>query len=192
MEVIAGLARGIRLQVPPGEKVRPTAVRARKALFDSLGSLEGCRAADLCAGAGSLGLEAASRGASEVVFVEQDALHCRVLERNLEAVSASGVRCAMKIIRTSMQNAPVWCMGTFDLIFADPPYAVSAELFDALCNDHAGLLRATGALLVWEIPDTPGAKGAFMRPEVRFRKFGATEFLFWNLGKLPQYQAAGK
>ena len=68
MEIISGLARGVQLTVPPGETVRPTAARARKALFDSLGDLAGTRVADLCAGAGGLGLEAASRGAAEAVF----------------------------------------------------------------------------------------------------------------------------
>jgi 16S rRNA G966 N2-methylase RsmD len=72
----------------------------------------------------------------------------------------------------------------FDVIFADPPYPVSADLFQTLLEKHPAQLQSTGALLIWEIPDTPGAKGAFMRPEARFRKFGATEFLLLDLETL--------
>lgn len=179
MEIISGLARGVRLTVPPGETVRPTAVRARKALFDSLGDLTGTRVADLCAGAGGLGLEAASRGAAEAVFVERDARHCRMLERNIAAVARTGVKAAMRIVTADVRDADRWCAGTFDVIFADPPYAGSGDIFAAVLPELRK--RAAGALLVWEIPDTPGAKGAFLTPGARFRKFGAAEFLLLEL-----------
>ena len=184
MEIISGSARGVKLAVPAGEAVRPTAVRARKALFDSLGDLSGVRAADLCAGAGGLGLESASRGAAEVLFVERDFRHCKILERNIAAVTKAGVSADMQIRNCDMLETTRWCSGMFDVIFADPPYPVSAELFRTLLEKHGAQLQNTGALLIWEIPDTPGAKGAFMRPEARFRKFGAAEFLLLDLETL--------
>lgn len=184
MEIISGKARGVQLAVPPGEKVRPTAIRARKALFDSLGDLSGVRAADLCAGAGGLGLEAASRGADEVLFVEKEPRHCRILERNIAAVAKTGTTAMMEIRNGDILDAKRWCQGMFDVIFADPPYGISGELFHTLMDTHGELLKNTGALLVWELPDTPGAKGIFMRPGARFRKFGATEFLLLDLETL--------
>ena len=184
MEIISGSARGVKLAVPAGETVRPTAVRARKALFDSLGDLSGVRAADLCAGAGGLGLESASRGAAEVLFIERDFRHCKILERNIAAVAKAGVSADMEIRNCDMLETTRWCCGMFDVIFADPPYPVSAELFHSLLKKNGAQLQSTGALLIWEIPDTPGAKGAFMRPEARFRKFGAAEFLLLDLETL--------
>ena len=70
MNIISGKARRILLTVPKGMAVRPTSVRARKALFDSLGDFSGANVVDLFSGSGSLGLEAASRGAAKVVMVE--------------------------------------------------------------------------------------------------------------------------
>ena len=87
MQIIAGCARGMELETPPGLGVRPTAVRARKALFDSLGEWRGRRVLDLFAGSGALGLEAASRGAALLVAVEQENLHFRVLTRNFDRFS---------------------------------------------------------------------------------------------------------
>ena len=179
MEIISGLARGVQLTVPPGETVRPTAARARKALFDSLGDLAGTRVADLCAGAGGLGLEAASRGAASALFVERDARHCRVLERNIAAVVRTGAAADMRIETCDVRDVGRWCAGAFDVIFADPPYAESGDIFAAVLPELRR--RAAGALLVWEIPDTAGAKGRFLCPGGRFRKFGAAEFLLLEL-----------
>ena len=179
MEIVSGLARGVKLTVPPGETVRPTAVRARKALFDSLGNFAGMRVADLCAGAGGLGLEAASRGAAEVIFVERDPRHVRILERNIAAVIKTGVAAELRIVNCDVRDAGRWCTEKFDVLFADPPYAGSGEIFAAVLPELRK--RAAGALLVWELPDTPGAKGAFLTPGGRFRKFGAAEFLLLQL-----------
>ena len=90
----------------------------------------------------------------------------------------------MQIRNCDILDTARWCSGMFDVIFADPPYPVSAELFKTLIGKHGAQLQSTGALLIWEIPDTPGAKGAFMRPEAKFRKFGATEFLLLDLETL--------
>ena len=184
MEIISGSARGLKLTVPAGTLVRPTASRARQALFDSLGDFSGVRVADLCAGAGGLGLEAASRGAAEVLFIEREPRHCRILERNIDAVARTGADARMEIRNCDILDVPRWCSGMFDVIFADPPYAASAELFNTLLGKYGTPLKNTGALLIWEVPDIPGSKGAFMRPEVRFRKFGATDFLILDLETL--------
>ncbi len=123
--VIAGLARGRRLKVPP-TGVRPTGDRAREALFNSLGSLldlDGAAVLDLYAGSGALGIEALSRGAESVVFVESSPKVLPVIEANLAAVGLPGGR----VLRGSV---PAVVAGpaprSFDLVLADPPYDTPA------------------------------------------------------------------
>jgi 16S rRNA (guanine966-N2)-methyltransferase len=108
VRIIGGRWRSRRLQVPPGTDVRPTPDRVRETLFNWLeGSIAGARCLDLFAGTGALGLEALSRGAREVVFVERDpALAEHVLQRPA--------------------GAP------FDIVFLDPPYEVPLEPLLAL------------------------------------------------------------
>jgi 16S rRNA (guanine966-N2)-methyltransferase len=92
--VIAGAARGRRLAVPPGRLTRPTSDRAREGLFGTLtaihGPLEGARVLDLYAGSGAVGLEALSRGAARVLFIEADAGAARVIRDNLAVVGLPG------------------------------------------------------------------------------------------------------
>ena len=109
MQIIGGCARNIVLTVPPGIGVRPTAGRARKALFDSLGGrLAGSCVLDLCAGSGALALEAASRGAVKAVLVESDPRHIRVIEENIERVRRTGVECEFDVIQASAGNVAAY------------------------------------------------------------------------------------
>ena len=84
IRIVAGTLGGRRLRTPPGLTTRPTAERVRQALFNILGPLPpGCTVWDLCAGSGALGIEALSRGAGQAIFVDSDAVACRVLRQNL-------------------------------------------------------------------------------------------------------------
>jgi len=113
------------IDAPPGTSTRPTADRVRETLFSMLasrlGTFEELRVADLFAGSGALGLEALSRGAARVTFVESDAAAAAVIRRNAEKLGASD---RMQLLRASAlslaRSAP------FDLIFADPPYGGSS------------------------------------------------------------------
>lgn len=121
--IIAGEFRGRRLQVPAGRDVRPTTDRMRERLFSMLmhpryGELEGACVADLFAGTGALGLEALSRGATTVTFVEKSRGSLDCLQENIKALRASG-RC--KIVRTSATGLPN-TDEAFDFVFIDPPY----------------------------------------------------------------------
>lgn len=80
------MAKGISLKVPGGALVRPTAVRARRALFDSLGDLGGGSVCDLFAGSGAVGFEFASRGAESVLFVEKSPQSLSALKSNLRKI----------------------------------------------------------------------------------------------------------
>src|SRR5690349_19807241 len=92
--IVAGTRGGRRLAVPGGQGTRPTSDRVREALFSTLESLtplDGCRFADLYAGSGAVGLEAASRGAAAVLLVESDPRAARVAKENIRALDLAGV-----------------------------------------------------------------------------------------------------
>jgi 16S rRNA (guanine966-N2)-methyltransferase len=134
MRIIAGLAKGSILAVPRGDQVRPTSDRVREAVFSSLGArVLGAVVLDLFAGSGSLGLEAASRGASRVVFVENARASIAALEQNIAAYQRNrDAGCPFQIERASVEDFLRHGTDTrYDLIFADPPYGPFAqELLD--------------------------------------------------------------
>jgi 16S rRNA (guanine966-N2)-methyltransferase len=155
MRIVAGAAKGRRLQAPKGDDVRPTADRVKEALFSSLQPLlPGARVLDLYAGAGGLGLEALSRGASSVTFVERANAALTALRRNVETVGLPGATVvADDAARTLRGEVPG---GPFDLVLADPPYRLpKAQLADLLA-DLVGHL-APGATVVVERAARDGA-----------------------------------
>jgi 16S rRNA (guanine966-N2)-methyltransferase len=131
--IVAGAAKGRRLAVPP-RGTRPTSERAREALFNSLRSLvelEGAAVADLFAGSGAVGLEALSRGARSVDLVESDSDACQVLRRNVEAVALPGARVHRRPVAALLARPPSELdTAPYDLVFADPPYALADEELD--------------------------------------------------------------
>ena len=148
--LIAGVAGGRRLKVPPAG-VRPTGDRAREALFNSLGSLvdlDGAAVLDLYAGSGALGLEALSRGAGSVVFVESSPRVLPVLRANLAAVGLPGGRVIGGSVPTVVGGRPP---EAFDVVLADPPYATPQdEVLDVLQALVRGSWLAPDAVLVVE------------------------------------------
>lgn len=141
LRIIAGSLRGSRLAVPDRPGLRPTPERVRETLFNWLAPLiEGARCLDLFAGTGALGVEALSRGAAEVVFVERDVQLASDLRANLMRLhQAARVECADALPwldRTDASGAG----GAFDLVFLDPPFA--ADLWTAV----AGRLQTRGLL----------------------------------------------
>lgn len=153
MRVVAGSARGRPLVAPPGDRTRPTSDRVREAVFNALwsrGAVDGAVAVDLFAGSGALGVEALSRGAAHVTFVDRDRAALRAVRRNVESCDVAA--------RATLEQAPVeaWLAGLaagrrFDLAFCDPPYA-----FDA----WSSLLAALPADLVVIESDRPIAPPA--------------------------------
>lgn len=121
--IIAGRLKGRRLSVPPGRDVRPTTDRMRERLFSMLThsrypTLDGARVADLFAGTGALGLEALSRGASSVTFVEQARPSLKILRANIDAL---GVVDCCKVLALSATTLPK-AQAPYDFVFMDPPY----------------------------------------------------------------------
>jgi 16S rRNA (guanine966-N2)-methyltransferase len=124
MRIIAGQWRGRPLAAPKGEETRPTADRTREALFSMLvsrlGSFEELRVLDLFAGSGALGLEALSRGAASVCFVEQDRAAVNAIRANAQKLAI------VPEIRQQSVLALGPCREPFDLIMMDPPYRSGA------------------------------------------------------------------
>ena len=147
MRIIAGVAGGRRLVSPEGSGTRPMTDRAREALFSSLGSaLVGARVLDLYAGSGALGLEALSRGAASVVFVENDQAALTALRANIELLDIGGDLEA-SAVESFLGTGP----GAFDLVFVDPPYALSLpSVENVLALVEPGL--APGATVVLHRP----------------------------------------
>jgi 16S rRNA (guanine966-N2)-methyltransferase len=131
LRVVAGRHRGRRLKAPPGRRTRPTSDRVREALFSILGParVEGARVLDLFAGSGALGLEALSRGAASVTFVESDRRAAAAIRNNLAALEEEAeiaVRDALAWLRSPPADA------SFGLVLLDPPYDSAVRLADPL------------------------------------------------------------
>jgi 16S rRNA (guanine(966)-N(2))-methyltransferase RsmD len=152
LRIIAGKFRGRRLKSPPGAQTRPTSDRLRETLFNILAPrIEGARLLDLCAGTGAVGIEALSRGASHVTFVDQSRKMCELIEANLDSLEAAAddrevvVATAFDYLRRLVKNnGPA-----FDIVFFDPPYASD---YDTLLNyggeQASQILNAEGIVVV--------------------------------------------
>lgn len=131
MRIVGGELRGRRIDTPPGDGTRPTSDRAREGLFNTLGlllDLDGARVLDLYAGSGALGLEALSRGAAQVTFVDSDRAAVATIRANLRAL---GVQAEVR--RTDVNRLTF--TDQVDLVLADPPYPLeTAELRDAIAR----------------------------------------------------------
>lgn len=140
--IVAGVFGGRRLTAPAGQQTRPTSDRVREALFSSLeslhgGDLRGVRFADLYAGSGAVGLEALSRGASDAVFVESDPRTAKIVRANIATLGVAG-RTEVLTTKVTAAVAGPPPGGPFDVIFADPPYAVGEDEVTAVLAGLAG------------------------------------------------------
>ena len=126
MRIVAGAARGRRLTVPKGSEVRPTADRVKEALFSSLQPrLPGASVLDLFAGSGALGLEALSRGAAHVTFIERAPAAISAIEHNIALVDLPGTEIIRAEVAGALGTAPVGA--PFDLVLIDPPYMMAND-----------------------------------------------------------------
>ncbi len=164
---MAGRWRGRRIEAPPGPRVRPTTDRVREAWMSALqGALPGARVVDLFAGSGALGLEALSRGAEHVVFVERAGPSLRALRANLDrhGAEAQATVVADDVLRW-LDRDPEPC----DLAFADPPYGggEAARLVGRF-------LERPFATELWLEHAWRDREALGLPPEVRTRRYGDT------------------
>lgn len=182
MRVIAGTAKRRRLLGPPGRSIRPTADRVREALFNILAvRVPGARFLDLFAGTGSVGIEALSRGAARVVFVERNERAANLIRKNLRRTGLADARAvvypqdalaALNILARKGER--------FDLIYIDPPYRKGYELKALVQIAGKGLL-APGGLAIAEsdwrdgLPEEIGALNLWRR-----ERYGDTLLSFYT------------
>ena len=185
--MIAGEAGGRRLAVPGGRDTRPTSDRAREGLFATIssmaGSLAGARVLDLYAGSGAVGLEALSRGAEHVLLVENGARAARTIRENIEAIGLPGAVLAADKVERVLARGPDG--DRYDVVFADPPYAMSeAEVTRMLSALAENGWLAPGALVIVE---RATRSGSLNWPDgfvpARARRYG--EATFWY-GHVPR------
>jgi 16S rRNA (guanine966-N2)-methyltransferase len=173
MRVISGIAKGRRLRTTGSPEMRPTTDMARQTIFDMLsGAVRGARVLDLFAGAGTLGIEALSRGAREAVFVESEREACAAILQNLESTGlrGSGVIRRAEVLRflSRVPRMP------FDLVFLDPPYGRGLGFSSRVLGKiAAGGWTKPGATVVVEAPEGDIDWPPTMR-EIKRRRFGRT------------------
>lgn len=148
MRVVAGLYRGRRIAAPAGDATRPTSDRVRESLFSILGPLDDLRVLDLFAGSGALGLEALSRGARHVTFVDSAAPAIRAVKANLAALEVPAERVAVRRQEARAFTRAASSGGRqYDLVLLDPPYRLAPELGRELSPALAELTAADGRIV---------------------------------------------
>jgi 16S rRNA (guanine(966)-N(2))-methyltransferase RsmD len=153
MRIIAGRYRGRRLKSPPSLQTRPTSDRLRETLFNILARrIEGARFVDLCAGSGAVGIEALSRGAAHVTFVDRSRKMYALIQTNLKELAVDDdeievvSREAFDFLRkhARMEAEP------FDIVFLDPPYASDYEEVLEYIGEYAGRLISKEGMIIVE------------------------------------------
>ncbi len=149
MRVIAGSHRGRRLSGPRGISLRPTSDKVREALFSILGNrIPGSRFLDLYAGTGAVGIEALSRGAQVVTFVESDPKVVQIIRKNLTACGLlDQAELCVSATQTFLRQPQTW-NGPYDVVFADPPYADREAVTLVLGSWHTDLLASEAVMVI--------------------------------------------
>lgn len=181
MKILTGRFRGRRLIFRPNPHLRPTADKARKAIFDMFqGEMEQKRVLDLFSGTGALGFEALSQGADHVTFVEKDEAQCREIFGNLSRLKLTdqaSVCCEDASIALERLSAS---RKTFDFVFVDPPYddAMAAGSLERLARIK--LVSPGGFVLVEcrKREDFPDVFGSLKM--LRDKRYGQTKILIYR------------
>jgi len=185
VRIIAGKYRGRNLKSPPSLQVRPTSDRLRETLFNVIAPrIAGARFLDLCAGSGAVGIEALSRGANNVTFVDKSRKMCALVEANLdlcrvpeEQTEVVQAEAADYLARSLKQKAAPW-----DIAFFDPPYATDYLSVIELFGQNNGKVLAEDGMLIVEHHHKnsfPDAVGSIIRS--RILKQGDSALSFFSM-----------
>ena len=167
--IIAGKYKGRKLYDIKDLHVRPTQAKVRKSVFQILEPFDGKEVLDLYAGVGTFGIEAMSRGATRVVFVEKNRRVFKVLQKNIELFAPDQCDLFLTdalqfLIRTKNQY--------FDIIFADPPYTEVS--FHSIKEKVESILKP-GGIFCMEMEKKP-----IYEPNIRVKHYGSTQMIFWR------------
>lgn len=143
MRIISGSRKGHTIQAPSGRGTRPTSDRVRENIFNIVGPVDDATVLDLYAGSGAMGLEALSRGAGTVVFVERDPDAIRAIERNLDKLRLRGT-----VVRQDAIAVLAGERRKYDLVFVDPPYEMYTDLQPQLARYLPAVVAEDGIVVV--------------------------------------------
>ena len=169
MRIIAGSRKGARIFAPRGLETRPTGDRVREAVFNLVGPVDGAEVLDLYAGSGAMGLEALSRGAGHVTFVESDREAAETILRNLDKLQLEG---AVVLREDAGRRLATDAAGgrRYDLVLIDPPYSMLARTLPTLATYLPAVVAENGIAVVEsdarDEPDLP-------LPKRTSRRYGA-------------------
>jgi 16S rRNA (guanine(966)-N(2))-methyltransferase RsmD len=183
MRIVAGMARGRRLRAPKGRLVRPTADRVKEAVFSILESRDGCAGRsvlDLFAGAGTLGIEALSRGADAAVFVEPRHAAAEIIRENLRIAGFGGEVLEMPAHRAIGRLAADG--RRFERIFLDPPYGEGWVVRTLAELEAAELTAAGGWVVVEHGRHEPAAPTVGRLVRRLARRYGDTHIAIYQMG----------
>ena len=192
MRVIAGKYRGRNLKSPPSLEVRPTSDRLRETLFNVIAPrIQDTRFLDLCAGSGAVGIEALSRGAAHVTFVDNSRAMCDLIKSNLElcriersesqVIQEEANTYLRRFVSKQPDSGKPW-----DIVFFDPPYATNYSPVLDMFGGHAPSLLTEDGLLVVEHHQKNELKaetGSIIRS--RILKQGDSALSFYELNQTP-------
>ena len=178
MRIVAGSRKGHTIHAPKGLETRPTSDRVRENVFNIVAPwVEGARVLDLYAGSGAMGLEALSRGADSVVFVEADPEAVRAIERNLDKLRLTGAT-VVRLSATAALTQEAAAGRKYDLVLLDPPYAMTD--YDSLARYLTRVLADDGLLVLESAAKTePELPGLAVRTT---RRYGSTRVTVFEHG----------
>jgi 16S rRNA (guanine966-N2)-methyltransferase len=178
MRIIAGSRKGARIFAPRGHDVRPTGDRVREAVFNLIGPVDEMEVLDLFAGSGAMGLEALSRGAAHVTFVEAERAAADTIVRNLDKLKLEGATVLREDAGRKLA-ADATVGRRYDLVLIDPPYRMLANLLPTLAAYVPEVVAPDGMVVVEsdarEEPELP-------LPQRTSRRYGAARVTVF-LGK---------
>ena len=178
MRIISGKARGTKLYTLEGETTRPTLDRVKESLFNIIQEkIVGSSFLDVFSGSGAIGLEAASRGAKEVILCEKDKNAIKVIKKNIEKTHLE-----VTLYETSFENMLEKINKKFDIIYIDPPYKTNLvyETVNKLINLN---LLKTDSLIIVETDEEERVEQALKNLNVNIvnkRKYGRVHLIFLN------------
>lgn len=180
MRIIAGTAKGRRIQAPKGELTRPTLDRVKESLFSILQfSLPGAAVLDLYAGSGNLGLEALSRGAKSAAFNDHSRQCCALIRENIKTLGFSARAEVLQLDALAAIHHLAGRQLLFDIAFLDPPYRQGAdEALTLLFQEN--LMREGGVAVAehdWDAPPQPDCAFATLKDR---RRYGGTGLSFFE------------
>jgi 16S rRNA (guanine966-N2)-methyltransferase len=178
MRVTGGIGKGRKLKVPAGSRVRPTSDKVKQALFNILGEkVKGAAFLDLYAGAGGVGIEALSRGAGRVVFIDDSRDSLQAVKRNVEQTGFSE---RAQVIPHRAETFLRKTNERFDLVFLDPPYSLEPEIPLALVSESE-VLNPDAIVVAEHFKKQPSPERAGRLTLFRETQYGDTVLAFYKV-----------